>query len=161
MGVHVVKRHAIVDVQCVLVVNVVIGVRIVVLSVPPIVVHFVVLILLVVILYQFIHLFSVAILSHMFSLYSHGILGVVFTLSSTLHYRRLNILLVSTSAQVLSPIGIVLVEELADSRLCGFALALDRLAKSLAFNLYAYSSNCTSEVSCSLSFKFVTNLFQP
>ena len=37
----------------------------------------------------------------------------------------------STSVQVLSPIGIVLVEELANSRLCGFALAFDRLAKSL------------------------------
>ena len=41
----------------------------------------------------------------------------------------------STSVQILSPIGIVLVEELADSRLCGFALAFDRHAKSLAFNL--------------------------
>ena len=54
----------------------------------------------------------------------------------------------------------VLVEEPAVSRLCGFALAFDRLAKSPAFNLNAYSSNCTSEVSCSLSsllFKFVTN----
>ena len=79
VGVHVVKRHAIVDVLCHPVVNVVIGVHIVVLSVPLIVVHFVVLILLVVILYQFIPLFPVAILSHMFSLYYHGILGVVFT----------------------------------------------------------------------------------
>ena len=42
VGVHVVKRHAIVDVQCVLVIRVVIGVHIVVLSVPFIVVHFVV-----------------------------------------------------------------------------------------------------------------------
>ena len=47
-----------------------------------------------------------------------------------------------------------------------FALAFDRLAKSLACNLNAYSSNCISEVSCSLSswsllFKFVTNLFKP
>ena len=65
VGVHVVKRHAIVDVLCHAVVNVVIGVHIVVLSVPLIVVHFVVLILLV-ILYQFIQLFSVAILSHKF-----------------------------------------------------------------------------------------------
>ena len=40
--VHDVKRHAIVDVLCRLVVNVVIGVHIVVLSVPLIVVHFVV-----------------------------------------------------------------------------------------------------------------------
>ena len=86
MDVHVVKRHAIVDVLCRPVVNVVIGVHIVVLSVPLVVVHFVVLILLVVILYQFIPLFSVAILSHMFSLYSHGILGVVFT--HTVGYSR-------------------------------------------------------------------------
>ena len=42
MGVHVVKRHAMVDVQCVLVIRVVIGVHIVVLSVPLVVVHFVV-----------------------------------------------------------------------------------------------------------------------
>ena len=42
VGVHVVKRHAIVDVQCVLVIRVVIGIHIVVLSVPLIVVHFVV-----------------------------------------------------------------------------------------------------------------------
>ena len=64
------------------------------------------------------------------------------------------------------PISIVLVDELAESRLCGFALAFDRLAKSPAFNFNAYSSNCISEVSCSLSswslsFKFVTNLFKP
>ena len=45
VGVHVVKRHAIVDVQCVLVNRVVIGVHIVVLSVPLVVVHFVVSIL--------------------------------------------------------------------------------------------------------------------
>ena len=44
------------------------------------------------------------------------------------------------------------VDELAESRLCGFALAFDRLAKSLAFNFNAYSSNCISEVSCSLLF---------
>ena len=50
---------------------------------------------------------------------------------------------------------------MAESRLCGFALAFDRLAKSPAFNLNAYSSNCISEVSCSLLFKFVTNLFMP
>ena len=47
-----------------------------------------------------------------------------------------------------SPVSIVLVEELAESRLCGFAVAFVRLAKSLAFNLTAYSSNCISEVSC-------------
>ena len=57
VGVHVVKRHAIVDVLCHAVVNVVIGVHIVVLSVPLIVVHFIVPILLV-ILYQFIQLFT-------------------------------------------------------------------------------------------------------
>ena len=48
--VHVVKRHAIVDVLCHPVVNVVIGVHIFVLSVPLVIVHFVVLILFVVIL---------------------------------------------------------------------------------------------------------------
>ena len=57
---------------------------------------------------------------------------------------------VSTSVQVLSPIGIVLVDELADSRPCGFATAFDRLVKSLALNLNAFSSNCTSEVSTNL-----------
>ena len=76
VDVHVVIRHAIVDVQCVLVIRVVIGVHIVVLLVPLVGVHFVVPIL---ILYQFIQLFSRSHLSHMFSLYSHGILGVVFT----------------------------------------------------------------------------------
>ena len=79
VDVHVVKRHAIVDVLCRPVVNVVIGVHIVVLFVPLVIVHFVVLILLVVILYQFIPLFSRSHFSHMFSLYSQGILGVVFT----------------------------------------------------------------------------------
>ena len=72
----------------------------------------------------------------------------------------------SVSVQVPSPIGIVFVDELAESNLCGFALAFDRLAKSLASNLNAFSSNCISEVSCSLSswsllFKFVANLFKP
>ena len=79
VNVHVVKRHAIVDVLCRSVVNVVIGVHIVVLFVPLVVIHFVVLILLAVILYQFISLASRSHFSHMFSLYSHGILGVVFT----------------------------------------------------------------------------------
>ena len=78
VDVHVVQRHAIVDVLYHAVVNVVIGVHIVVLSVPLVVVHFVVLILLVVILCQFIPLFSRSHFSHMFSLYSHGVLGVVF-----------------------------------------------------------------------------------
>ena len=53
-----------------------------------------------------------------------------------------------------------LLEESARSRLCGFALAFDRHAKSLASNFSAYSSSCTSEISCSLFFKFVTNLFE-
>ena len=79
VDVHVVKRHAIVDVLCRPVVNVVIGVHIVVLFVLLVVVHFVVLILLVVMLCQFIPLFSRSYFSHVFSLNSHGILGVVFT----------------------------------------------------------------------------------
>ena len=74
-SVHVVMRHAIVEVRCV---NVVIGVHIVALSVPLVVVR-VVPIFLAVILCQFISLFSRSHFSHMFSLYSHGILGVVFT----------------------------------------------------------------------------------
>ena len=82
VDVHVVKRYAIVNVLCRPVVNVVIGVHIVVLSVP-LVVYFVVLILLVVILYQFIPLFSRSHFSHLFSLYSHGILGVVFIETGT------------------------------------------------------------------------------
>ena len=61
----------------------------------------------------------------------------------------------------LSSINIVIVDELAESCLCGFVLAFDRLAQSPAFNLNAYYLNCTSEVSCSLLFKFVTNLFEP
>ena len=64
-SVHVVMRHAIVEVQCV---NVVIGVHIVVLCVLLVVVR-VVPIFLVVIPY--------------FSLYSHGILGVVFIVCRT------------------------------------------------------------------------------
>ena len=71
-------RHAIVDVLCGPVVNVVIGVHVFVLSVPLVVVR-VVPIFLAVILYQFIPLFHRSHFSHMFSLYSHGILGVVFT----------------------------------------------------------------------------------
>ena len=59
------------------------------------------------------------------------------------------------------------VDELAEIRLCGFALAVGRLAKARAFVFNAKCSNCISEVSCSLlSFsllllKSVTNLFQP
>ena len=78
VDVHVVKRHAIVDVLCRPVVNVVIGVHFVVLSVPLVVVH-VVPIFLAVILYQFIPTLSRSHFSHMFSMYSHGFLGVVFT----------------------------------------------------------------------------------
>ena len=59
------------------------------------------------------------------------------------------------------PFGIVLVAELAESRLYGFAVAFDRLAESLAFNLNAFYSNCTSGISVSLLFKFITNLFDP
>ena len=61
VDVHLLKLHAIVDVLCRPVVNVVIGVHFVVLFVPLVVVHFVVLILLVVMLYQFTHSFPVAI----------------------------------------------------------------------------------------------------
>ena len=78
VDVHVVKRHAIVDVLCGPVVNVVIGVHVFVLSVPLVVVR-VVPMFLAVILYQFIPLFHRSHFSHMFSQYSHGILGVVFT----------------------------------------------------------------------------------
>ena len=68
--------------------------------------------------------------------------------------------------QVLSPIGVVLVDEQAEVRLRGLALAFDRLAKANTFVFNAKSSNCISEVSCSLSsyfllLKSVTNLFKP
>ena len=43
----------------------------------------------------------------------------------------------SISVQVLSPIVIVLVDELAEVRLCGFALAFDRPAKARAFDFNA------------------------
>ena len=46
--------------------------------------------------------------------------------------------------------GIVLVDELAEVRLRGFALAFDRLAKASTFVFNAKSSNCISEVPCSL-----------
>ena len=90
----------------------------------------------------------------------HHFLDAVFhdeedeLISSTLHNWRLNILLVQHRSKFFPLISMVLVEEPAGSRLCGFASAFDRHAKSLAFNLNAYSSNCTSEVSCSLLFKF-------
>ena len=43
----------------------------------------------------------------------------------------------SISVQVLSQIGTVFVDELAEIRLCGFALAFDRLAKASTFNFNA------------------------
>ena len=57
-------------------------------------------------------------------------------------------------------------DELAEIRLSGFALTFDRLAKAGTFDFNALSSNCISEVSCSLSscsllYKSVTNLFKP
>ena len=63
--------------------------------------------------------------------------------------------------------GTVLADELARVRLCGFALAFDLLAEASTFDFKAKSSNCISEVSCSLlSFSLlllesVTNLFKP
>ena len=83
------------------------------------------------------------------------------SISSICHNRRVNIPPGSTSVQILFPIGIVLVEEPAGSLLCGFALAFDRHAKSFASNFHAYSSSWTSGISCSLLFKFITNLFDP
>ena len=67
----------------------------------------------------------------------------------------------STSVRVLFPIGTILGEEPAGSLLCGFDLAFDRHAKSFAFYFNAYSSSWTSEISCSLLLKFITNLFDP
>ena len=65
----------------------------------------------------------------------------------------------SISVQILSPVGTVFVDELAEIRLCGFALAFDRLAN-------ANTSVFVVEVSCSLSsssllLKSVTNFFKP
>ena len=73
-SVHVVMRHAIVEMQCV---NVVIGNHIVVLFVLLVVVRVVPIFLAVTL--QFISLVSRSHFSRMFSLYSHGILSVVFT----------------------------------------------------------------------------------
>ena len=72
----------------------------------------------------------------------------------------------SIQVHILSQIGTVLVDEQAEVRLRGFALAFDRLAKASTFFFNAKSSNCISEVSCSLSsyslsIKSVTNLFNP
>ena len=62
--------------------------------------------------------------------------------------------------------GTVLVDEQAEVRLRGFAFAFDRLAEASTFVFNAKSSNCISEVSCSLLsssllLKSVTNLFKP
>ena len=46
--------------------------------------------------------------------------------------------------------GTVLADEQAGVRLRGFAVAFDRLAKAHIFVFNAKSSNCISEVSCSL-----------
>ena len=72
----------------------------------------------------------------------------------------------STSVQDLSQISRVLVDEQAEVRLRGFALAFHWLAKACTFVFNANSSDFISEVSCSLSspsllLKSVTNLFNP
>ena len=71
----------------------------------------------------------------------------------------------SIPVQDLSPIRTVLVDEQAEVRLRGFALAFDRLAKANTSVFNAKSSDCISEVSCSMSswsllLKSVTNLFK-
>ena len=63
-------------------------------------------------------------------------------------------------------LGTVLVDEQAEVRLRGFALAFDRIAKASTIVFNANSSDFISEVSCSLSsssllLKSVTNLFNP
>ena len=63
------------------------------------------------------------------------------------------------------PNGYIFVDELARIRLCGFALAFYRLAKASTFDFNAQSSNCISEISCSLSscsllLKSATNFFK-
>ena len=72
----------------------------------------------------------------------------------------------SISVHFLSPMGMVYVDELARVLRCGFASGFDRLAEASTYVFNAKSSNCISEVSCSLLsfsflFKFVTNLFKP
>ena len=89
-----------------------------------------------------------------------------WSVSSTLDNLWANYLVVQYRSKFLPQKSKVFVDELAEIRLCGFALAFDRLAKARAFDFNAQSSNCISEVSCSLSscsllFKFVTNLFKP
>ena len=81
------------------------------------------------------------------------------SVSSTLDDRRANIFVVQYPSKF--PISMVLVDDKREYRFCGFALAFDRHAKSLSLNFNAYSSNCISEVSRSLLFKFVTNLLKP
>ena len=67
----------------------------------------------------------------------------------------------SVSIQFLLPIGTILGEEPAGSLLCGFAFASDRFAQSPACSFYAYSSGCSSGISVSWLFKFITNLCDP
>ena len=67
----------------------------------------------------------------------------------------------STSVELLFVKGMVLVDILTKSRVSGFAFAFDRIAELPAFNFYACSSNCISEVSCSLLSESVTNLCGP
>ena len=67
----------------------------------------------------------------------------------------------STSVQILFSTRTVLGKEQAKSLPSGFALAFDRHAKPFASSFDAYSSSWTSGISCSLLFKFITNLFDP
>ena len=65
----------------------------------------------------------------------------------------------SISIRFLLSVGKILGEKPAGSLLCGFAFAFDRHKKSFALN--AYYSSWSSGISCSLLFKFITNLFYP
>ena len=67
----------------------------------------------------------------------------------------------SISIQFLLSMGTILGEESAGSLLCGFAFAFDRHAKSFALSFNACSSSCSSGISVSLLFKFITNLLDP
>ena len=64
----------------------------------------------------------------------------------------------STSVQILFSIGTVLGGEPAGSLLRGFALVFDRHAKSFASS---FDASWYSGISCSLLFKFITNMFDP
>ena len=66
----------------------------------------------------------------------------------------------STSIQVLSQKVWFLWEDWQVLCFYKFALVFDRHAKSLVSNFNSYSWNWTSEVSCSLLLKFVTNLME-